>query len=77
MVLGKTIMAYDRLAGEMLMAYNKPKNLTQFQHIMPRKLGDVNVDKKYVKKKKPKPRVYKDKEGYSVIEMPKAATRDL
>tara|TARA_R100000234_G_scaffold57613_1_gene34808 strand:+ start:672 stop:905 length:234 start_codon:yes stop_codon:yes gene_type:complete len=77
MALGKTITAYDKIAGEIIMAYNKPKDLTQFQHIIPRKLGDVNVDKKYIKKKKPKPKVSKDKEGRSVIEMPKAATKDL
>ena len=58
-------------------SYKKPTSLTKFQHVLPRKLGDVPIDKKYIKKKKPKPEVYKDKEGYTVIDKPTSVTKRL
>tara|TARA_E500000318_G_C3555328_1_gene210834 strand:- start:1805 stop:2002 length:198 start_codon:yes stop_codon:yes gene_type:complete len=61
---------------------SKPINLENFNfnHVLPskpRKLGDIEVDKKYIKKKKPKPKVYKDKEGYTVIDIPKSITKEI
>jgi len=60
----------------------KPVDLENFnfKHVLPskpRKLGDVEVDKKYIKKKKPKPKVYKDKEGYTVIDIPTSITKEI
>ena len=52
-------------------------NTRNFQHLLPRKLGDVPVDKKYIKKKKPKPEVYKDQEGYTIIDIPTSITKRL
>ena len=56
---------------------SKPVNLENFNfnHVLPskpRKLGDIEVDKKYIKKKKPKP-----KEGYTVIDIPKSITKEI
>jgi hypothetical protein len=56
------------------MMYKKQKTPTRFA---PRKLGDVPVEQKYIKKKKPKPRVYKDKQGYTVIDIPTSITKKL
>ena len=41
-----------------------------------KKLGDIEIDEKYIKKKKKKPKVYKDEEGRTVIEIPKSITKD-
>jgi len=41
-----------------------------------RKLGDIEIDEKYIKKKKKKPKVYKNKEGRTVIEIPYSITKD-
>lgn len=56
------------------MMYKKQKTPTRFA---PRKLGDIPVEQKYIKKKKPKPRVYKDKQGYTVIDIPTSITKKL
>tara|TARA_R100000234_G_C4832524_1_gene107556 strand:- start:252 stop:434 length:183 start_codon:yes stop_codon:yes gene_type:complete len=41
-----------------------------------RKLGDIEIDEKYIKKKKKKPRVYKNKKGQTVIEIPDSIVED-
>jgi len=51
--------------------------MTGYQHVIPRKLGDVKVDKKYIKEKQRKPKTYKDKEGYTVIDIPEEITKDI
>jgi hypothetical protein len=57
--------------------YKKPTTMTGYQHVIPRKLGDVKVDKKYIKEKQRKPKTYKDKEGYTVIDIPKEITKGI